>query len=1143
MQKPIVNLLYILLKRFLSLIMHSFFYKIFLFIITIGIASSCKKENDTLFSLLDPADTGVHFSNQITSSDSLNILNFEYIYNGGGVGIGDFNGDSLPDMYFTGNMVSNKLYINKSDIKNARKKLNFEDITTISKTSGNGKWCSGVAIVDINDDQKLDIYVCANVKKTGAERSNLLYVNQGNDNNNNPIFKEMAQEYGLADTTFSTNAAFFDYDNDGDLDVYILVDKVSKDAKPNTYQNIINDGTAPNNDQLYNASFDPKVGHLVYTNVTQKAGILFEGFGLGINITDINNDGYKDVYVTNDFITNDFFWINQKNGTFKNESAAIFKHTSYSAMGNDIADINNDGLPEVLALDMLPEDNYRRKMLMGPNNYQTYLNNEAFGYQYQTTRNTLQFNQGFHPKTQLPIFSEIANYMGVAATDWSWCPLLADFDNDGFRDLYITNGFPKDITDHDFMAYRNSNGAFSDYKITMANIPEVKITNYAFQNKAGQGFEKTTKAWGLEKNSFSNGAAYADFDLDGDLDFVVNNINDSAFVYQNNINQQLEPQKQSFVNITFSCAAPNMSAIGAKLEIFLNNGQILFYENSPYRGYLSTVEAKAHFGIPKDAKIKKTIVTWPNGKITEHVISTLNKTYNFSPQNGKEFEINKIEEKPYFTAIETNITHKEYDFVDFNIQKLLPHKLSQTGPILAKADVNGDGLEDIFYGGSNRISGQILIQKVKGAFAANNLVDTTKISKNYEETGAIFFDVDKDGDQDLYLSTGGNEQPANHEYYADKLYLNNGNGKFEDHSSLLPKINYANGSVTTCDYDQDGDQDLFIGVKHIPYQYPKSENSYILQNNSTPNKISFTIAPKAINQAFFNIGMVTSSIWQDFDKDGWQDLVVIGEFTPIMFFKNEKGKSFTKKETTLSNLLGNWQSVATLDIDLDGDQDLVVGNMGQNTLLKASEKYPYTVYGNDFNKDGYYDAIPTLFLPDIKNELTEFPYNVREDLIKQIIGTKKNYPDFATFAKDPFAKMYKEEEIQKSIKSQINFQQSIVIQNKGNWTFEYKALPMQVQWSNINQFLVYDLNKDKFPDLLTIGNDYGFELFNGRQDASNGLVLINNTKGNFNALKPSKTNFITPLDARSILLMTYKNAKPSIFVGQNKSNFLQFQLK
>lgn len=941
--------------------MNSNFYKSFAFFCLIVCVFSCKKEEKTLFSLLDPADTGVHFSNRITPSDSLNILNFEYIYNGGGVGIGDLNGDKKPDMYFTGNMVANKLYINKSNSNKPIEKLKFEDVTAVSKTTGNGKWCSGVAIVDINDDQKLDIYVCANVKKSGPERANLLYINQGNDSENRPIFKEMAREYGLADTTFSTNAAFFDFDNDGDLDVYILVDKVSKEAKPNTYQNISNDGTAPNNDQIYKCNFDTKLGHVVYTNVTKKAGIFYEGFGLGLNITDINNDGWKDIYVTNDFITNDFFWINQKNGTFKNESAAIFKHTSYSAMGNDIADINNDGLPEVLALDMLPEDNFRRKMLMSANNYQTYLNNETFGYQYQTTRNTLQYNQGVNPKTKLPIFSEIANYMGVAATDWSWCPLLVDFDNDGFRDLYITNGFPKDITDHDFMAYRNSNGAFSDYKITMANIPEVKISNYAFQNKNGQGFNKVTAQWGLEKNSFSNGAAYADFDLDGDLDFVVNNINDSAFVYQNNLQQQLEPSVQSFINVTFGNEAPNTGAIGAKLELLVDNGQTLLYENSPFRGYLSTVEAIAHFGIPLGTKIKQAKVTWPNGKTTEHTIKTINKTYNFTPQNGKEIQSNLIEEKEYFTAIETDITHQEYDFVDFHIQKLIPHKLSQAGPILAKADINNDGLEDIFFGGSNKISGKLLFQNNNGKYTSRNLLDTNKTIKNYEETGAVFFDADLDGDQDLYLTTGGNEFPANNKYYSDKFYINTGNGVFEDKSELLPKLNHANSSVTASDYDHDGDMDLFIGVRHVPYQYPKSENSYILQNNSSKNSLSFSFASNFVNQSFANIGMVTHSLWQDFDQDGWQDLVVIGEFTPIIIFKNEKGKSFSKKETSFSNLLGHWQSINSLDIDLDGDQDLVVGNMGQNTLIKASQQYPYSVYGNDINKDGYYDAIPTLY--------------------------------------------------------------------------------------------------------------------------------------------------------------------------------------
>lgn len=587
-------------------------HKIPLFLIAIALLFSCKNK-DVLFTRLTAENTGITFSNRIIETNARNVFNFEYVYNGGGVALGDFNNDKLVDVYFTGNQVENKLYLNKG-LENGSD-IHFEDITEKSNTTGEGKWCSGAAVIDINNDHLLDIYVCASVSKVADRLANMMYVNQGNDKNGVPIFKEMAKEYGIADTTHTTNAAFFDYDNDGDLDLYLLVNEMEKVRYPNKYVVKVVDGTSRRTSRLYENDGTNAKPH--FTNVSKQAGILIEGYGLGLNITDINRDGWKDIYVTNDFLSDDLLYLNDKNGNgFSDHSAQYFKHTSFSAMGNDVEDLNNDGLVDIVALDMIPADNYRKKMVMPANNYSTYQNNEKFHYNYQYPRNTLQINQGNNPKTGQPVFSEMGLLSGIAETDWSWCPMVIDFDNDGFRDIIITNGFPKDITDHDYLVYRYQTAVQQQLTLEELSkmIPSAKTVNYAFRNKGGKSgdspqFEDVSEAWGMDIPSFSNGAAYADLDNDGDVDYVVNNINDSAFVYRNN-SIQLKPEESNFLRIKCQGLANNINGIGAWIDISYNHGEKQVYENTPYRGYLSTIENVAHFGLGKIKTVDEVKITW-----------------------------------------------------------------------------------------------------------------------------------------------------------------------------------------------------------------------------------------------------------------------------------------------------------------------------------------------------------------------------------------------------------------------------------------------------------------------------------------------------------------------------------------------------
>lgn len=1122
---------------------------IILILFCINTLISCN--NDTVFTKLPTDKTNISFSNRITELDTMNILTFEYVNNGGGVALGDFNNDKLVDVYFTGNQVDNKLYLNKGDMK-------FEDVSQKANVEGKGRWCSGVALVDINNDKLLDIYVSATVKKVATERANLLYVNQGVGKDGVPIFKEMAQEYGIADTTHTTNAVFFDYDNDSDLDLYVLVNEMDDTRFPNKYHDKIVDGSSKRTDRLYRNDFSKELNHPVYTDVSKEAGILIEGYGLGVNITDINRDGWKDIYVTNDYLTNDLLYINNGNGSsprFTDQAVDYFKHTSHSAMGNDVEDLNNDGLVDFMSVDMMPADNYRKKMMTSANNYLVYQNNNQYHYTYQYPRNTLQINQGVNPKTGKPVFSEMGLLAGVAETDWSWTPMITDFDNDGFRDIIITNGFPKDITDQDFMAYRRDVGNYTETMSLLELIPSVKITNYAFKNKgksddASFGFEDVTKAWGIDVPSFSNGAAYADLDNDGDLDYVVNNINDSASVYRNN-SIQLKPEESNYLRVKFNGLANNINGIGAWVEIAYDNGQKQVYENTPYRGYLSTIENVAHFGLGKTKKVDEVKIIWQSGKqqilknVAANQVLVVDENLAIdSPKNA--------EGKPAFTlfkditdSLAINYVHTELDAIDFNIQKLLPHKLSQFGPAIAVGDVNGDGLEDVFIGGSMKKKGVFLVQNANGKFLKSDLIlNETDETKLAEDMGVLLFDADHDNDLDLYIVSGSNELPKDSPDYQDRFYENDGKGHFAQNKNALPKFLKSGSCVKASDYDHDGDLDLFVGGRMEVNAYPKPVSSYILRNDSKagqPTKFTNVTAQVAPN--LNNIGLVCDALWTDFDNDGWIDLMLAGEWMPITILKNTNGKfaNITPATASLNKEVGLWTSLTSGDFDNDGDMDYIAGNLGLNTLNKASNEFPVGIYGKDFNNDGNYDAIPSVFYKNKEGERIEVPFHGRDDLAKQMNTIRKKFDNFSKFANAGIKDVLSEEDLKEALILKANYLKTSYIENLGKGEFKVSALPIQTQTAPINGMLVEDFDADGNLDILMVGNDYGTEVSVGRFDAFNGLLLKGTGKGKFKPLNLSETAFCVGGDAKGLVRVTNAKGQPLMMATQNLAELKTFK--
>ena len=1107
---------------------------LFLFSFIVALAS-CKKP-EKLFRLLDSKHTGIEFVNTITEYDSLNILNTEFIYNGGGVGMSDLNGDGLQDLYFTGNQVENKLYLNRGD-------LHFEDVTQQSGAQKRpGQWSSGLNILDINCDGKADLYVCNTFDPNPEKRKNLLFVNQGNDPQGVPRFAEMARAYGLDDTTHSANAQFFDYDLDGDPDLFISTNFMER-SNPNRYLPKVKDGTAVNRDRLYRSDPDAALGHPVFTEVTAQAGLIWEGYSHSALITDFNEDGWPDIYVANDYVSNDLIYINNHDGTFTNQIAQIFKHQSASAMGSDVADINNDGKLDVFTTEMLPYYNKRKKLFLNGNNYATYANNEEYGYEYQYSRNTLQLNRGINPATGLPVYSDVAFYAGVQETEWSWTPLMADFDNDGHRDIFITNGFPRDVTDHDFGTYRSSVSYLVPPMELQDMIPKIKVPKFVFRNDGNLHFSDYSAAWGVDVPAFSNGAAYGDLDNDGDLDLVVNNINDRAFVFQNTLNAA--EKKPAYLRIKLQGGRSNPDAYGAQVTVCWA-GQKQAAVVLSARGYNSTSENIIHLGLGTATEVDSIIVRWNERETATLFAVPANQTiriaygeHSGSPYGAPSTGVVVPQDPP---ARGLDYVHDEKDFIDFDIQRTLPHKFSQYGPGMAVGDANGDGLDDIYCSGSEKRDGTWLIQTLDGKFTKKAVAYKSDPEKRGEELGVLLFDADGDGDNDLYLVHGSNEYNAGSPFYQDVLCVNDGKGNFSLAPQALPAEVASGQCVKAADFDGDGDLDLFVGARVLPLAFPKADRSLLLRNDSrTKDQPVFTNVTQQVCPELEYAGMISDALWTDFNHDQQPDLLLAGEWMPLTFFQNENGKlRNVTARTGIGDKTSWWTSLAGADFDNDGDVDYLAGSFGQNLYFQCTGQEPLTLYAKDFDNNKSMDPFISCYWQDSLGKKREYFYHSRDDMVKQLVLIRRRFLTYAAFGEATVQDVFKPEDLKGAQIMKTNWMASSYIENLGQGKFKISPLPLQAQLAPIYGMLPYDIDQDGLLDVLMVGNDYGMELLQGRTDAFNGLVLKNTGKGQFRAMELEESHFYVPHDARALTRIGLANGQELLLATQNRDALLVF---
>ena len=1103
--------------------------------------SACQREKP-LFERLDAGRTGITFANTITESDTLNVLNFEYIYNGGGVGVGDFNNDGWPDVFFSGNQVPCRLYLNRG----SREPMRFDDVTPGSGIE-TPYWNTGVSLIDINQDGLLDIYLCTANPRRGQSSPNQLFVNQGFAKSGKPQFREMAEAVGLADRGYSTQAAWLDYDRDGDLDMYLLTNALEK------YERTLpvgqkTDGTGLSTDRLYRNDSD-KTG-LHFTNVSREAGILTEGWGLGVGVSDVNGDGWPDVYAANDFQSNDLLWINDGHGHFRNRIADCIRHQSANSMGTDIADVNNDGRPDIVTLDMMPDDNLRQKMMFGRPGYDRYQLNRERGYQPQFVRNSLQLNNGPDSRGEVS-FSEVGQLAGVSATDWSWSALLADFDNDGFRDLLVTNGYKKDVTNLDFISYQSDRVGYLRQNTTTTQAADrqesqsqmdallgVKKSNFMYRNRgtgpsAPPTFEDVTERWGLSIPSYSNGAAYADFDNDGDLDLVINNINDETFVYRNTLHDRADNQQAPhFLRLKLAGMPGNSAGIGAKIRLYYGQQQQVA-EQALQRGYKSTIDPVLHVGLGAVAQLDSLVIEWPTGKTQTLRQVPTNQTLTLTEANAT-LRPAPVPRRP--VPLLTDVTGKnglafrqtESEYVDFKVQFLLPRQHAQQGPGIAVGDMNGDGLEDVFIGGPAGQPGTMALQQPNGQFRQRPFQP-----KAAEDTGVLLFDADNDGDNDLYCVSGSSEFGRRESLYQNRFYRNAGRGVFTPDSTALPRITASGSCVTAADFDRDGDLDLFVGGRVVPVAYPLPARSYLLQNDGHGH---FTDVTARLCPALTNIGMVTAALWTDTDNDQWPDLLLVGEWMPITLFKNNRGRSFTQPANPVfTNSTGWWNSLTAGDFDNDGDMDYVAGNLGLNSFYKASATEPVCVYADDYNQDGLTDGIICHYVQG-----REYPVHYRDAMTDQIAGLRRTLRSYADYGRMTFRDLFPEAITQKAYIRRATQFASVYIENRGN-TFVISPLPMAAQVTPIYGMQVADLNQDGNLDLLTVGNDYSPETLTGRYDAGIGSVLPGNGHGQFRAMSASRSGFFVAGDAKGFARLTRPSGESLWLVTQNQDSLKTFR--
>ncbi len=1033
---------------------------------------ACKKQVNKQFTLLSPNETGISFSNDIVETDHLNYFNYPYMYMGGGISVGDINNDGLADLFFTANMKPNVLYLNKGNFK-------FEDITKKAGVEGDSRWVTGTTMVDINNDGYLDIYVSVSGK--GEHRNNLLYLNNGDE-----TFTENAGAYGIDHNGHTTQSTFFDYDNDGDLDLYLANYPPTPFKSPvELYEQKAKHPKLEESDILYRNNGDG-----TFTDVTINSGILNFGLSLSATVGDFNNDGWKDIYVSNDFDSADYLYINNKNGTFLETAAHAINHTAQYGMGVDVADFNNDKLLDIAQVDMTPEDNRRSKANMASMNPMGFTKMVKAGLNYQYMQNCLQLNRG-SDSNGVPVFSEVSRLAGISTTDWSWSILFADFDNDGWKDITISNGTRRDINNRDYFKALKSRNYFGGVKLSaeeIQKIPSEKVANYVYKNTKDYTFRNMVKEWGWEEKTFSNGAVYADLDNDGDLDYVVNNIDQSASVYRNN-----NLDNNNYLQVALKGTKHNKNGLGAK--VFVVSGTLeQCRELTLTRGFQSSVTPRLHFGVGRSQVISEVKVVWPNGtmSIVHDIEANQNLVIDFSSAkapNQKEVGAVTVFETVRPDSLHVDFKHVENSYNDYHFEPLLPHQTSMLGPGVAVGDVNGDGLDDFYLGGASKQAGVLYIQKGTGKFEITN-THVFENDKEKEDMSALFFDADMDGDQDLYVVSGGNENVKDLTNFQDRLYLNQGRGVFVKGDENLPEITSSGSRVKAGDYDGDGDLDLFVGGRLVAGQYPWPAKSYILNNDRGIFKdVTLELAPD-----FEALGMITDAVWDDFDTNGTQDLIIVGEWTPIMFYSNtETGFKNVTDKMGLEKTNGWWSGITVDDFDNDGDMDYVVGNLGLNYKYQATAKEPFEVYADDFDHNKRKDIVLSYY-----NFGTLFPVRGKSCSSQQIPSLSKKFENYNSFAIADVSEVYGKDALENA---EIHYKAytfaSSYIENLGYGKFRSIKLPNEAQLSSVNKIISHDIDRDGIKDILLAGNLYTSEIETPRNDSSIGSYLKGDGHGGF----------------------------------------------